>query len=75
MGKVPLGHPISVSFVFDRLRVNLTAHQRDDVAKALFLLADRPDAAGLTIEINSGAAKIEEGLDTFIKKGETDFRG
>lgn len=49
--------------------------QRDDVAQALFLLADRPDAAGLAIDLNGGDTKLDEGLDAFIKKGETDFQG
>jgi hypothetical protein len=49
--------------------------QRDDVAKALALLADREDAAGLAIDIISGETPIEEGLDAMVKKGETDFLG
>lgn len=53
----------------------LLVRQRDDVALTLALLADRPDAAGLGIDMNGGNDKIEEALDTFIKKGETDFLG
>jgi hypothetical protein len=49
--------------------------QRDDVAKALVILADREDAAGLAIDIVGGETPIEEGLDAVIKKGETDFLG
>lgn len=49
--------------------------QRDDVALTLALLADRPDAAGLAIDLTVGDTNIEEGLDAFIKKGETDFLG
>lgn len=49
--------------------------QRDDVAKALALLADREDAAGLAIDIIGGDGSIEEGLGAFIKKGETDWLG
>ena len=47
--------------------------KRDDVAKALALLADREDAAGLAIDIIGGETPIEEALDAMIKKGETDF--
>ena len=49
--------------------------QRDDVAKALATLVDREDAAGLAIDIIGGDAPIEEGLDAFVKKGETDWLG
>ncbi|PPQ82290.1 hypothetical protein CVT25_008440 [Psilocybe cyanescens] len=48
---------------------------RDDVAKVLALLAEREDAAGLAIDFVGGNTPIEEGLDAFIKKGETDFLG
>jgi len=48
---------------------------RDDVAKALAVLVDKEDAAGLAIDIIGGDTPIEEGLDTAIKKGETDFLG
>ncbi|VDB92257.1 unnamed protein product [Peniophora sp. CBMAI 1063] len=46
---------------------------RDDVALALSVLVDRPDAAGLAIDIVGGDTPIVEGLDAFIAKGETDF--
>ena len=45
------------------------------MALTLALLADRPDAAGLAIDLNGGSDKIEEALDVFIKKGETDWLG
>jgi hypothetical protein len=45
----------------------------DDVAKALGLLEDREDAAGLAIEVVSQGTPIEEGLDAGIKRGVTDF--
>ncbi|GLB44433.1 putative NAD(P)H-binding [Lyophyllum shimeji] len=48
---------------------------RDDVAKALELLLDREDAAGLAIDIVGGDTPLEEALDAAIKKGETDFLG
>ncbi|KAL5496109.1 hypothetical protein ACEPAH_3026 [Sanghuangporus vaninii] len=48
---------------------------RDDVAYTLALLADRPDASGLAIDVAGGDDKIEDALDAFIKKGETDFLG
>ncbi|KAF5347243.1 hypothetical protein D9756_009926 [Leucocoprinus leucothites] len=48
---------------------------RDDVAKVLALLVEREDAAGLAIDLIGGETPIEEGLDTFVKKGETDFLG
>ncbi|GJE93843.1 FAD dependent oxidoreductase [Phanerochaete sordida] len=59
VGKAPLGSSIS----------------RDDVAYTLALLADRPDAAGLGIDLNGGEDNIEQALDAFIKKGESDFLG
>ncbi|KAF7300329.1 NAD(P)-bd-dom domain-containing protein [Mycena chlorophos] len=52
-----------------------TVISRDDVALALFTLLDRPDAAGLAIDIVGGETPIAEGLDTMIAKGETDFLG
>ncbi|KAF5347244.1 hypothetical protein D9756_009927 [Leucocoprinus leucothites] len=48
---------------------------RDDVARVLALLVEREDAAGLAIDLVGGETPIEEGLDTFVKKGETDFLG
>ncbi|EKM50722.1 uncharacterized protein PHACADRAFT_264166 [Phanerochaete carnosa HHB-10118-sp] len=48
---------------------------RDDVALTLALLVDRPDAAGLAIDLNGDNDEIEQALDAFIKKGETDFLG
>ncbi|KAF4611946.1 hypothetical protein D9613_003763 [Agrocybe pediades] len=48
---------------------------RDDVALALSLLLNREDAAGLAIDLVGGDTPIQEGLDAFIKKGETDFLG
>ncbi|XP_006455918.1 hypothetical protein AGABI2DRAFT_210556 [Agaricus bisporus var. bisporus H97] len=57
-------------------RTHLTPSiSRDDVAKALALLLDREDAAGLAIDMVGGEVSIEEGLDAFIKTGETDFLG
>ena len=49
--------------------------KRDDVAHTLALLLDRPESAGLAIDIVGGEEKIEDALDVFIKKGETDFLG
>jgi len=54
-------------------RTRVARIPREDVAKALALLADREDAAGLAIDIIGGETPIEEGLDAMIKKGETDF--
>ncbi|KAJ3560118.1 hypothetical protein NP233_g11043 [Leucocoprinus birnbaumii] len=48
---------------------------RDDVAQVLALLIEREDAAGLGIDLVGGETSLEEGLDAFIKKGETDFLG
>ncbi|PPQ80875.1 hypothetical protein CVT25_001884 [Psilocybe cyanescens] len=48
---------------------------RDDVAKALALLVERDDATGLAVDFVGGDTPIGEGLDAFIKKGETDFLG
>lgn len=45
------------------------------MARALALLVDREDAAGLAIDIAGGDIPIAEALDAAIKKGETDFLG
>ena len=47
--------------------------QRDDVARALALLADRPEADGLGIDINGGDEKIEDGLARVIRRRASDF--
>lgn len=49
--------------------------QRDDVAEVLVLLATRPKAAGLAIDLISGPDNTEPRLDAFIEKGVTDFLG
>ena len=49
--------------------------QRDDVAEALAVLAERPDAAGLAIDMVGGTEDIGPALDKVIKRGETDFLG
>jgi hypothetical protein len=36
-------------------------------------LVDRPEAAGLAIDIVGGSEPLEEALDAIIKRGETDF--
>ncbi|TCD60266.1 hypothetical protein EIP91_010445 [Steccherinum ochraceum] len=48
---------------------NLDATQiaRDDVATALAVLVDRPDAAGLSLDMTSGKTPIAEGIDTAVK--------
>ncbi|KAG6856142.1 hypothetical protein H0H87_007147 [Tephrocybe sp. NHM501043] len=56
-------------------KTHLGTITRDDVAKALALLVDREDAAGLALDMVSGETSIEESLDAAIKKGETDFLG
>jgi len=48
---------------------------RDDVAQALFLLADREDAAGIALDMVGGDVPISEALDAALMKGETDFLG
>ncbi|KAF6744885.1 NADH(P)-binding-domain-containing protein [Ephemerocybe angulata] len=48
---------------------------RDDVALALFLLSDRPEAAGLSIDLVGGETPVIEGLDAFISRGVTDWLG
>lgn len=45
------------------------------MAKALALLVDREDAAGLAIDFAGGETPIEQGLDEFVKRGETDWIG
>lgn len=47
--------------------------QRDDVAKTLAVLVERPDAAGLAIDLVGGETPISEGIDAVVQKGETDF--
>lgn len=49
--------------------------QRDDVALILAELVERVDAAGLVIDIEGGDIPVADGLDKFIKKGETDWLG
>ncbi|KAG8996098.1 hypothetical protein FRB94_014448 [Tulasnella sp. JGI-2019a] len=56
-------------------RTHLGPISRDDVAKVLLLLATRPKAAGLAIDMIGGTDDIETRLDAFIEKGETDFLG
>jgi len=48
---------------------------RDDVAQTLALLVDRPDAAGLALDLVGGDTPIKEALDAAIRKGETDWTG
>ncbi|KAI0766415.1 NADH(P)-binding-domain-containing protein [Trametes elegans] len=48
---------------------------RDDVAKVLALLLNRPDAHGLALDLVGGETPVEEALDAAIKKGETDWVG
>ncbi|KAH9956055.1 hypothetical protein BC827DRAFT_1317943 [Russula dissimulans] len=57
-------------------RTHVTASiSRDDVALILAELIERADAAGLVIDISGGDVPIAEGLDQFINKGKTDWRG
>ncbi|EPQ55983.1 NAD P-binding protein [Gloeophyllum trabeum ATCC 11539] len=48
---------------------------RDDVAKTLALLLDRPDAEGLALDLVGGDAPIEEKLDVAIKSKVTAWIG
>ncbi len=77
IGRTPLRPGISVSpFQDTSVRASLISLlKRDDVAKTLALLVGRDDAAGLAIDVIGGDTPIEEALDAFIKKGETDFLG
>ena len=43
------------------------------MAKVLYLLLEREDAHGLGIDLVGGDEPLEDGLDAFIKKGESDF--
>ena len=43
--------------------------------KNIVHLVDRPDAAGLAIDMVGGVEPVESGLDAFIQKRETDFLG
>jgi len=52
-----------------------TPISRDDVAHVLALLAERPDASGLAIDLVGGDDDIPIALDKMIKRGETDFLG
>ncbi|KAI0072905.1 NAD(P)-binding protein [Panus rudis PR-1116 ss-1] len=51
------------------------AISRDDVAKTLALLIDRPDGAGLALDIVGGDTPIEEALDTAIRNRVTAWIG
>ena len=76
IGRAHLGKGISVSDSASlRIWVINSVIKRQDVAKALALLVDRDDAAGLAIDLVGGDKPIDIGLDEFIKKGETDFLG
>lgn len=44
------------------------------MAKALALLADKPEASGLALDFVGGEEDIETALDRAIQKGETDFQ-
>ncbi|KAI0078101.1 NAD(P)-binding protein [Panus rudis PR-1116 ss-1] len=48
---------------------------RDDVAKTLALLLDRPDAVGLALDVVGGDTPIEEVLDTAIRSRVTAWIG
>lgn len=75
VGKAPLGTSISVSKIKLAIIILLKVYmKRDDVAYTLALLADRPSAAGLAIDLNGGDADIQSALDTFIEAGESDFQ-
>lgn len=77
VGRTHLRPTISVCFLStpDILYFVDDLLQRDDVALTLALLAERPDAAGLAIDLVGGEDDIEGALDEFIKKGETDWLG
>lgn len=80
VGRTNLGKTISVCTSYSHLLClyvyqSNPEFQRDDVAKALALLVNRKDAAGLAIDIVGGDTSIQDSLDAFIKKGETDFLG
>lgn len=77
VGRTHLRPTISVCFFssLDILHFVDDLLQRDDVALTLALLAERPDAAGLAIDLVGGEDNIEGALDEFIKKGETDWLG
>ncbi|KAI0069713.1 hypothetical protein K474DRAFT_1694007 [Panus rudis PR-1116 ss-1] len=48
---------------------------RDDVAKTIALLVDRPDAAGLALDVVGGETPLEEGLDVANKNRVTAWVG
>jgi len=54
-------------------RTHLTPVPREDVAATLALLADRPDAHGLILDLVSGEKPIADALNAAIEKGETEF--
>ncbi|KAI0263220.1 NAD(P)-binding protein [Gloeopeniophorella convolvens] len=57
-------------------RTHITARiSRENVALALAELVERPDAAGFAIDMEGGDVPIADGIDAFIKKGETDWLG
>lgn len=76
IGRTHITSTISVSLYRNFTPIcHLIFFKRDDVAHTLALLLDRPESAGLAIDIVGGEEKIEDALDVFIKKGETDFLG
>ncbi|KZT21333.1 NAD(P)-binding protein [Neolentinus lepideus HHB14362 ss-1] len=57
-------------------RTHITRNiSRDDVARTLALLLDRPDAAGLALDLVGGQTPLEDGLDTAIKNKVTAWIG
>ena len=59
----------------DQLLTSVLFGKRDDVAKVLQMLVDRPEAAGLAIDIVGGSDCLEDALGYMIKRGDTDFEG
>ncbi|KAK7680291.1 hypothetical protein QCA50_016531 [Cerrena zonata] len=63
-GKASIGRPHLVPTI-----------SRNDVAQTLALLVDRPDAAGLALDIVSSDTPLEEALDEAITKRATAWVG
>jgi hypothetical protein len=74
IGRTHLTPGISVRTIvsYNRLLTTILFGKRDDVAKVLQLLVDRPKAAGLVIDLIGGSEPLEDALDAVIQR---DFAG
>lgn len=76
-GRTHITTTISVRLVTSTIILHCTYNvlQREDVAKALAVLVDRPDAEGLALDIVGGEDELEGALDKAIKNRVTAWVG